>query len=178
MVFNGLNNSMGGLSRLSEAKTRSISPENYTGAVGKGGATPWEEGFAKVAARDLGTGWKVNPFIVIPPGKVWEIANIEGPGCIQHIWLTPTGRWRNTILRMYWDDQEQPSVEVPLGDFFCSGWNRYAQLSSLAVCVNPGSAFNCYWPMPFGKSAHYPGKQGGRRGDDVLSDHLCADGYQ
>ena len=54
---------------------------------------------------------------------------------------------------MYWDDQEQPSVECPIGDFFCMGWNEYAHLNSLAVCVNPGSAFNCYWPMPFRKRA-------------------------
>jgi hypothetical protein len=40
-------------------------------------------------------------------------------------------------------------VECPLGDFFASGWGEFAPLSSLAVCVNPGSAFNCYWPMPF-----------------------------
>jgi hypothetical protein len=63
--------------------------------------------------------------------------------------MTPTGHWRFSILRIYWDDQEHPSVECPLGDFFCSGWGQYAQLSSLAVCVNPGSAFNCYWEMPF-----------------------------
>lgn len=153
MKHNGIHNSMESLSRLSDAKTRSISPENYTGAPGKGAMATLKDGFAKEAARDLGVGWKVNPYIVIPAGETWEIANIDGPGCIQHIWLTPTGRWRNTIIRMYWDDQEQPSVEAPLGDFFCSGWNEYAGLSSLAVCVNPGSAFNCYWPMPFRKKA-------------------------
>lgn len=151
--FNGIHNSLGTLSRLSDAKTRSISPENYTGDKGKGAKATLEDGSARVAARDLGQGWKVNPFIQIPAGETWEIANIVGPGAIQHIWLTPTGNWRNTIIRFYWDDQEQPSVEVPLGDFFCSGWGRYAQLSSLAICVNPGSAFNCYWTMPFRKRA-------------------------
>ncbi len=65
--------------------------------------------------------------------------------------MTPTGHWRFSILRVYWDDQEQPSVECPVGDFFACGWNTYAQVSSLAVCVNPGSAFNCYWEMPFRK---------------------------
>ena len=67
--------------------------------------------------------------------------------------MTPTGNWRYSILRMYWDGELQPSVEVPVGDFFASGWGDYAQLTSLAVCVNPGSAFNCYWEMPFRKSA-------------------------
>ena len=55
------------------------------------------------------------------------------------------------MLRIYWDGQEQPSVECPVGDFFACGWGRYAPLTSLAVCVNPGSAFNCYWEMPFRK---------------------------
>ncbi len=137
--------------RVKGAKTRSISPENYTGAPGEGGMCPVGEGTANVAAQDLGTGWKVNPYIRIPAGETVEIAGIDGPGIIQHIWLTPTGRWRDVIVRFYWDHQEQPSVECPVGDFFCMGWNEYAQISSLAVCVNPGSAFNCYWPMPFRK---------------------------
>jgi hypothetical protein len=57
--------------------------------------------------------------------------------------------WRDLILRIHWDDQSHPSVEAPLGDFFACGWGRYAHVSSLAVCVNPGRAFNCYWEMPF-----------------------------
>ena len=148
-MFNGLGMHMGNLSRLSDAKTRSISPENFTGEKGKGGMCPLESGSARNAARDLGTGWKVNPYIVIEPGAVFEIADIEGPGAIQHIWLTPTGQWRSTILRIYWEEQETPAVECPIGDFFCCGWQEYMQISSLAVCVNPGSAFNCYWTMPF-----------------------------
>ena len=140
---------MSALYRIGNAKTRSISPENPTGAPGKGGMCPLEEGSARRAARDLGTGWKVNPYIVLPEKTTVEIAAIDGPGIINHIWLTPTGRWRNTILRIYWDGQENPSVECPIGDFFCMGWNEYAQISSLAVCVNPGSAFNCYWQIDY-----------------------------
>jgi hypothetical protein len=52
---------------------------------------------------------------------------------------------------MYWDDETTPSVEAPVGDFFCMGWNQYAPIHSIPVVVNPGSAFNCYWPMPFHK---------------------------
>ncbi|MCX5682891.1 MAG: DUF2961 domain-containing protein, partial [Planctomycetota bacterium] len=59
---------------------------------------------------------------------------------------------RKSILRIYWDGQENPSVECPVGDFFCMGWGKFAPLVSLPVCVNPGSAFNCYWEMPFRKS--------------------------
>lgn len=137
--------------RVKRAQTRSICPENYTGAPGKGGMCPLEEGNARAAAKSLGIGWKVNPYIHIPAGGTFEIASIDGPGILQHIWMTPTGRWRDVIIRIYWDGQAHPSVECPVGDFFCMGWNSYAQLSSLAVCVNPGSAFNCYWPMPFRK---------------------------
>ena len=151
MSWNNLNNGMLDLAKIKNAKSRSICPENFTGEKGQGGRCELDDGNAKLAARDLGKGWKVNPYIKIPSKEVFEIASIDGPGCINQIWLTPTGKWRNTILRIYWDDQENPSVECPIGDFFCSGWNEYSQVSSLAVCVNPGSAFNCYWQMPFRK---------------------------
>jgi hypothetical protein len=148
-AFNGLGMNMGNLSRLSRAKTRSISPENFSGEKGMGGMAT--EGTGADCARDLGLGWKISPSVVIRPGQVFTIADIEGPGAIQQIWMTPAGEWRTNILRIYWDGQEQPSVECPVGDFFASGWGKHAQLSSLAVCVNPGSAFNCYWEMPFRK---------------------------
>ena len=147
--FNGLGMNMGNLPRLSGAQTRSISPENFAGQKGRGGMA--KEGTGARAARDLGQGWKVSPSVGIEPGETFELADIAGPGAIQQIWMTPTGQWRFSILRVYWDDQEIPSVECPVGDFFGMGWGEYAQLSSLAVCVNPGSAFNCYWEMPFRK---------------------------
>lgn len=153
--FNGIDVNMGNLYRLSNAETRSISPENFTGEKGKGGMARLEEkdkrnvANAYEAARDLGQGWKVNPFIIINPRETFTLAEIEGPGAIQHIWMTPTGVWKFSIIRIYWDDEKEPSVECPAGDFFAMGWNEYAPLNSLAVCVNPGSAFNCYWTMPF-----------------------------
>ena len=143
---------LGNLSLLSDAETRSISPENLIGEKGKGGMCELDDGSAKNAARELGKGWKVNPYVIIKPHETLEIAHIEGSGAIQQIWMTPTGKWRNTIIRFYWDNQAQPSVECPIGDFFCSGWQCYNQISSLAICVNPGSAFNCYWNMPFRKN--------------------------
>jgi len=148
--FNGLEMSLGNLPLLSTAKSRSISPENFTGEKGKGGMSV--DGLAKDAARDLGQGWKVSPYIHIEPKQTYVLAEIQGPGAIQQIWMTPTGNWRFSILRFYWDGETQPSVEVPVGDFFACGWGKYAQVSSLPVCVNPGSAFNCYWLMPFRKS--------------------------
>ena len=142
---------MENLTKLHGFETRSVCPENRTGEKAMGGRTQLEEGTAKLPARDLGTGWKVNPYLHIAPGETLELANISGPGAINHIWLTPTGVVRNQILRFYWEDSEVPSVESPLGDFFACGWGRYAPVNSLAVCVNPGSAFNCYWSMPFKK---------------------------
>ncbi len=147
--FNGLNMNMGNLSLLSDAESRSVSPENFTGEKGGGGRA--EDGTGKNCARDLGRGWKISPSVVIESGETFTLADIAGPGAVQQIWMTPTGNWRYSILRIYWDDQEQPSVECPVGDFFASGWGKFAPLSSLAVCVNPGSAFNCYWEMPFRK---------------------------
>ncbi|MBP7825062.1 MAG: DUF2961 domain-containing protein [Verrucomicrobia bacterium] len=152
--FNGLGTDIGNLFRLSDAKSRSISPENFTGEKGKG-AMATTEGSAWRSARELGQGWKTSPFVRIPARETFTLADIEGPGCIQQIWLTPAplDRTRWMILRFYWDDETHPSVEVPLGDFFACGWARYAQINSLAVCVNPGSAFNSYWQMPFRKKA-------------------------
>ena len=137
--------------RVTGALTRSISPENRTGEPGCGGATPLEQGSARHAARDLGTGWKVNPYLVAEPGETLELAHITGEGKITQMWMTFAASWRHSILRIYWDGSKVPSVECPVGDFFCMGWGKYAQVSSLAVCVNPGSGFNCYWPMPFKK---------------------------
>ncbi len=148
--FNGLEVNMNNLFRLSDAKTRSISPENFTGEKGKGGMATVEEGNAGGSAIELGVGWKTNPFIYIEPDQEFTLAEIEGQGAIQHIWMTPTGNWRFSILRIYWDDETEPSVEVPVGDFFAAAY-EYNQISSLPVCVNPGSAFNCYWVMPFRK---------------------------
>jgi Protein of unknown function (DUF2961) len=147
--FNGLGLHLGNLSRLSKAKSRSLSAENFTGEKGKGGMAT--DGTGARAARDLGVGWKISPSVNIGAGETFTLANIEGPGAIQQIWMTPTGKWRLSILRIYWDDSDVPSVECPVGDFFTCGWGEFAQNNSLAVNVNPGSAFNCYWEMPFRK---------------------------
>ncbi len=150
-TFNGLETGLHNLFRLSNAETRSISPENFSGEKGRGGMAT--EGTGKHAARNLGQGWKISPSIRIKGGETFTLANIAGPGAIQHIWMTPTGHWRCSVLRMYWDDETEPSVEAPVGDFFGMGWGQYAHLNSLAITVNPGSAFNSYWVMPFRQKA-------------------------
>ena len=75
----------------------------------------------------------------IGPGQTFTMAEISGSGAIQHMWLTPTGTWRFAILRMYWDGEAEPSVEVPVGDFFgadgfVSAWhNRNIRIYSNIV---------------------------------------------
>ena len=141
-----------GLSHLGRGVSRSISPENVDGAKGGGGAAT--EGTGAGPARDLGRGWKVSPSIEIEAGEQATLAAIDGPGTLRHIWLTThPDNWRTLLLRFHWDDAAEPAIAVPLGDFFGQGWGEWAQLSSLPVAVNPYGGFNCYWEMPFRRSA-------------------------
>lgn len=151
-LFNGLDLGLGNLYRMSPAKTRSISAENFTGAKGQGGMAT--KGTGAECARDLGQGWKVSPSVSIAPGQTLTVADIDGPGAIQHIWLTCfPDSWRHLILRMYWDGESEPSVETPLGDFFCNGWCERSNVNSLPVAVNPAGGMNSYWVMPFRQKA-------------------------
>ncbi len=152
-MVNGLESSLHSIAQLSNAKTYSVCPENFTGEKGK--AAMATEGTGKEQSSELGLGWKVSPSVLIAPGTVFEMANISGMGAVKHIWMTDSALFnRSLIIRMYWDGSDIPSVEVPAGDFFASAYyKKYAQLSSLAVCVNPKNGLNCYWEMPFKKSA-------------------------
>ena len=153
--MNGLSGlGLGNIHLLSSAETRSISAENPTGEKGKGAMAT--DGTGASSARDLGKGWKVSPSVRIEAGSTFTIADVDGPGSLQHVWITgdlarkgPLARFY--ILRIYWDDQEQPSVECPAADFFACGWGVYAQVNSVPVSVNPHKGFNCFWPMPFRK---------------------------
>src|ERR687883_1095210 len=149
--MHGLGNPLAGLARLSGARSRSISPENFSGEPGQGGRAT--EGMGAHAARDLGPGWKVSPCVQVRPGETFSLARIQGPGAIQSLWLTGRRLSRDLILRAFWDDQAQPSVECPLGDFFTVGWGPFAQVSSLPVAVNPNNGLNAYWDMPFREHA-------------------------
>jgi hypothetical protein len=152
--FEQLGLGLGGLALLGDARTRSVCPENPTGGKGKGGmAEPDPNTFPfSAAASDLGKGWKVSPFYKVKSGETLTIMDVDGPGVIQHIWLVADpAKGRSHILRIYWDGEATPSVEVPVSDFIAVGHNKYAPVNSLAVVVNPKSAFNCYWPMPFRK---------------------------
>jgi len=98
-----------------------------------------------------------NDRLSIEPGKTAVLAEIKGPAAIHHIWITISAEpfyGRKIILRMYWDEEESPSVEVPIGDFFGVGHGLNRNFSSLPInCSSNGRARNCYWYMPFQKSA-------------------------
>lgn len=130
---------LGSLGRLRQVETRSISAENVDGARGGGGRATIGTGAS--SARDLGPGWKVSPSVVVAAGESHTLADIAEGGKITHIWLTThPDHWRRLVLRAYWDGSEEPAVEVPYGDFFCSGWGRFAQVNAQPVAVNPTAA--------------------------------------
>ncbi len=94
----------------------------------------------------------------IPPGETLVLAELDGPGMITHIWTTVGSidpfYPQTLIVRMYWDGLERPSVEAPLGDFFGVGHGAHADFTSLPVATSSrGRSRNCFWQMPFGKSA-------------------------
>ncbi len=152
LPFDGLSMGLGNLPRLSKAISRSISAENPSGEKGQGGMAIPISG--ESAARELGQGWKVSPCINIPPQQTVTLADIQGSGAIQRVWMTMDPLiWRRLVLRFYWDDEQTPSVEVPVGDFFCNGWGVRCNIASLPVAVNPAGGFNCYWEMPFRRRA-------------------------
>lgn len=101
----------------------------------------------------------------ITPGETKVLADVRGPGVIRHIWLTfndarpnwleagGSARPDELVLRMYWDGETQPAVEAPLGDFFAAGFGLRREIRSVPMLVEGGDGYNCYWPMPFHKSA-------------------------
>ena len=148
---------LAGLAVLDNAETRSISAENMTGERGKGGmAIPdpkeLKPAASARAADDLGQGWKVKPFLRVNAGETVTLMNVDGPGIIQHIWMVE-GLSRANIIRVYWDNETTPSIEVPAPDFFAVGHEKFARVNSAVITVNPQNALNCYWPMPFRKHA-------------------------
>lgn len=124
---------MGGLAKLRSFKTRRISSFDKTGGNGD--------------------------CIVIKEGETKSIAEIDGAGIIKHIWITincdDAMLRRNAIIRMYWDGEENPSIEAPIGDFFGQGWGENYNFISLPLAAAPaeGKALNSYFPMPFGNGA-------------------------
>ena len=154
MLPEGLSFGLGSLPLLSDAKTRSISAENPDGSVGGGARAEPDCDDPHCHPADLGRGWKVRPAISLPAGSTTTLAQVAGPGVIQHIWMTSAERnYTDAVLRFYWDGEDTPSIEAPLGDFFACGHGVRTHVNSLPVAVNSAGGFNCYWPMPFREGA-------------------------
>ncbi len=100
----------------------------------------------------------------VEAGNTVVLADLKGPGVITHIWMTflhephawvtdGAANHQELLLRMYWDGREKPDVEAPVGDFFASCFGKRMEVISLPVIVEDGDSYNCFWKMPFRKSA-------------------------
>ncbi len=149
-------NELSNIFRMHDAESRSVSAENPTGEKAGGGMAMEEETLHPDGIKcfkELGAGWKTSPCRPLDAGKTVEIMNVDGPGIIKHIWVTLDKKfYRDVVLRIYWDGQDSPSVECPIGDFFCCSWNERQNIYAIPVNVNPSGGMNCYLPMPFRKN--------------------------
>ncbi|MFH0965976.1 MAG: glycoside hydrolase family 172 protein [Planctomycetota bacterium] len=152
---------LSGISRPSAWESRSVSAENPKGEK-EGGArsVPPTEGHA---ASRLGKGWKARASITLPAHEAVTLFDVGGPAVLRHIWITVDPKaYRRCLLRFFWDGEATPSVEVPLGDFFCSGFGRRVDINSLPIAVCPEGGCNSYFPMPFRKHARVTIENQGR----------------
>jgi hypothetical protein len=127
-------------------ESRSISYENRTGEKGAGGK----------AASKIGPGRKGSPAVNIEAGTTFELCDIAGPGAIRHIWMTTRGdpvNLRSLVIRAYWEGQEHPSIESPLGDFMGIGHGKVVGYQSAVHSVGERAGMNIWLPMPFSKRA-------------------------
>ncbi len=131
-----------------ELVSRSISFENPTGAPGEGG---------KVASK-LGIGRKGAPNKDVKAGETVQLCDIEGPGTIRHLWLTAQhdpATLRSLVIRAWWEGQEHPSIECPVGDFFGMAHGKVMPYCSAVHSVGPQAGMNLWLPMPFCKRAKF-----------------------
>jgi hypothetical protein len=128
--------------------SRSISFENPTGAPGQGGQ----------AASNLGPGRKGAPAKELAPGETVQLADIQGPGTIRHIWVTTSADpviLRGLVLRAWWDHQPHPSIECPLGDFMGLAHGKVSAHQSAVHSLGPSAGMNIWLPMPFTRHARF-----------------------
>lgn len=138
------------LTKFNNFETRAITPENPTGEKGK----------AAMAAGPLGPSRKGRGSITLPVNKETTIADIIGPGIIKHFWMTVRDHTtkgsfvqRFILLKIYWDNEKEPAVNCPLGDFFCNGFGERYNIFSEPITVAPSGGMNSYFEMPFRKHA-------------------------
>ena len=126
--------------------SRSISFENPTGKPGQGGQ----------AASPLGPGRKGAPARSIKPGETVQLCDIKGPGAIRHIWMTTAHNGsdlREFVIRAWWEDQEHPSIECPVGDFFGISHAKVVAYQSAVHSMGKQAGMNIWLPMPFNQRA-------------------------
>jgi hypothetical protein len=128
--------------------SRSISFENPTGEPGQGGK----------AASNLGVGRKGSPAITLKAGQEVQLCDIEGPGTIRHIWMTTSNdplNLRSLVLRAWWDGQDHPSIECPIGDFMGFAHGKVMPYFSAVHSLGRNAGMNIWLPMPFTKRAKF-----------------------
>jgi len=156
--FGGMSMGLGSLPLLTPGQTRSISAENPSGGKGLATMEPLRPDDPYHLSSSEAARWKKHPFLAPKAHQTVTLMDVDGPGIIQHIWMVPDDsgflyHGRNCILRFYWDGETSPSIEAPVTDFFAIGHDTFAPVDSLPVVVNPSSALNSFWPMPFRKHA-------------------------
>ena len=127
--------------------SRSISFENPTGGPGSGGK----------AASYLGVGRKGSPMRMVKPDSMFVLCDIEGPGTIRHIWMTTSRdpeNLRSIVIRVYWDGQEHPSIECPVGDFMGFAHGKVMPYFTAVHSCGQNAGMNIWLPMPFTKRAY------------------------
>ena len=148
-----------------------VSTASLATAQGLAGLTQWEEGRSMRAGSNAwieddpydGGNNKDRPDR-IEPGETYVMADLQGPGVITHIWMTflhephfwvtdGAANHQEMLIRIYWDGREKPDVEAPVGDFFASCFGKRMEVISEPVIVEDGDSYNCFWHMPFAKSA-------------------------
>lgn len=128
--------------------SRSVSFENPAGEPGQGGQT----------SSNLGIGRKGSPARSIAPGETVVLCDINGPGTINHIWMTggfleKKVALRSMVIRAYWENQEYPGIECPLGDFMGAAHSKINSYQSAVHSTGINAALNIWLPMPFSKNA-------------------------
>ncbi len=127
-------------------RSRSISFENPSGAVGQGG---------KAASR-LGAGRKGAPSITLRAGQQVQLCDIYGAGTIRHIWMTTANNpanLRSLVIRAWWDGQTHPSIECPIGDFMGTAHGKVTPYFSAVHSLGRNAGMNIWLPMPFTERA-------------------------
>ena len=123
------------------AESRSISFENTSGAKGAGGT----------AASALGVGRKGSPARSMAPGQTIVLGDIDGPGVLRHIWMTMARNvevLQGIVIKIYWDNQTQPSIEAPIGPFFGLMHGQVKAYQSAVHSVNSMAGMNNWMEMP------------------------------